>query len=271
MSVRYPKEVHEFIRANVEGRSERELTDLVNEKFGLGFTVEKIHAYKHNHKLRSGTSRGKKGRWTVYSPEIQRYIAEHITGTHYADLADMVNREFGTEFKHTQIRAYAKNHKLTNGLDCRFQKGTTPPNKGKKGTHTPGCEKGWFRKGERPVNVAKVGEERYRPKDGYVWMKVAEPNIWRMKHRVVWEEAYGKIPADMIVTFLDGDTTNTELSNLKLISRRVNQTLNKKGMRFDNPEYTEAAINVIQLMHKTIDTKKGKRGGKNESIKKDAV
>lgn len=34
---------------------------------------------------------------------------------------------------------------------------------------------------------------------GYVKVKVAEPNVWKFKHRIVWELAHGEIPANSVI------------------------------------------------------------------------
>lgn len=58
----FTREQKEFIRQNVEGRTNQELADLVNEKFGLSITAQQMNTYKSNHGLRSGLDfRFKKG------------------------------------------------------------------------------------------------------------------------------------------------------------------------------------------------------------------
>ena len=46
MARRYPREVHEFIAANVVGRTTRELVSLVNARFNLDFTESVMKSYK---------------------------------------------------------------------------------------------------------------------------------------------------------------------------------------------------------------------------------
>ena len=59
MARRYPKEVHDFIAAHVVGCTTKDLTELVNDRFGAGlFTESSMKSYKSNHKLRSGTPSG---------------------------------------------------------------------------------------------------------------------------------------------------------------------------------------------------------------------
>ena len=50
-----------------------------------------------------------------------------------------------------------------------------------------------FAKGNVPPNHRPVGSERISI-DGYIEVKVAEPDKWRLKQRVVYEEAKGESP-----------------------------------------------------------------------------
>lgn len=54
-SLIYPDGLEEFVRANAPGKTTKELTDLINAKFGAGtITESKTRAYKKNHKIKSG-------------------------------------------------------------------------------------------------------------------------------------------------------------------------------------------------------------------------
>lgn len=48
---KYNKEVYDFIKKHVKNRTNAELLELVNKKFGNIFTLTKLKAYKCNHKL----------------------------------------------------------------------------------------------------------------------------------------------------------------------------------------------------------------------------
>lgn len=52
----------------------------------------------------------------VYTPEMQAYIAENVQGRHFSDLTEMFSERFGIATAASQIRAYASNHKLPNGM-----------------------------------------------------------------------------------------------------------------------------------------------------------
>ena len=173
MARRYPREVHEFIAANVVGRTTRELVSLVNARFNLDFTESAMKSYKTNHHLKSGTPGGLPAGHAsdVFPQAIADYIRENYKGVGNTEMARRLNEIFGTSYSVKQINSFYKNHKLNSGLDGRFEKGHIPANKGKKGVCAPGCERTQFRKGNLPATTKPVGYERIN-RDGYVEVKV---------------------------------------------------------------------------------------------------
>lgn len=111
------------------------------------------------------------------------------------------------------------------GQKTRYSKGHKPANKGKKQKEymTPEAiertKKTRFKKGSIPLNHKPVGSERICSKDGYLLVKIKEPDVWELKHRVIWERANGEIPESHAVVFKDGNIKNIKLENLELISR----------------------------------------------------
>ncbi len=62
MNNKYGKEIFEFIKKNVTGKSNLELLELANKKFNNLFTLSKLKAFKKKHNLSSGlTGRFEKG------------------------------------------------------------------------------------------------------------------------------------------------------------------------------------------------------------------
>ena len=80
----------------------------------------------------------------------------------------------------------------------------------------------WF-KGGNPHNHRRVGTIAIRrdKRTGipYKYIKLAEPNIWDLLHRVVWRKHFGEIETQDYITFKDGNAMNCEPRNLKKISR----------------------------------------------------
>lgn len=132
----------------------------------------------------------------------------------------------------------------TNG----FQKGQTTWNKGLKGVN--GFSSTKFKKGQVTVNIMPIGTERLT-KEGYIDIKIADPNVWASKHRHIWEQAHGKLNSSQIIVFLSDDKEDFSLSNLALVNRSEMPALNrheKFGQQM--PEIREALINVVRLEQK---------------------
>ena len=247
---RYPKEVHDFIANNVVGTTTKDLIDIVNQEFDLDFTESMMRSYKTNHKLKSGTPLGKpKGHSRIFTKEMQAFIEANVEGTSSSNLAKKVNSEFGTNYTRGQIKSYMSNHGLRNGLDCRIPKGNVPANKGKKMSPEmyEKCKGTMFKKGNVPVNHKPVGSERINVY-GYAEVKVAEPNIWKLKHRVIWEEVKGPIPEGQVIAFLDSNSLNCEIDNLAMVSRGAHARLNQYNLRFPDKELTKTGIATAELL-----------------------
>lgn len=182
-----------------------------------------------------------------YTDEMKQFILDNYKGRYNQELADLFNQKFNTNITSRMIKSYKANNKLNSGLTGKFRKGQTPHNKGKKMPkevyekvkHT------MFAKGNVPPNHRPVGSERIS-KDGYIEVKVAEPNKWRLKQRVVYEEAKGKIPEGCTIIFLDGNKQNCNIDNLRCITRSELLYLNCNGLNNSN-EITETGILMARL------------------------
>ena len=182
-----------------------------------------------------------------YTDEMKQFILDNYKGRYNQELADLFNQKFNTNVTSRTIKYYKANNKLNSGLSGKFRKGQTPHNKGKKMPkevyekvkHT------MFANGNVPPNHRPVGSERIS-KDGYIEVKVAEPNKWRLKQRVVYEEAKGKIPEGCTIIFLDGNKRNFDIDNLRCITRSELLYLNCNGLNNSN-EITETGILMARL------------------------
>lgn len=182
-----------------------------------------------------------------YTDEMKQFILDNYKGRYNQELADLFNQKFNTNITSRTIKSYKANNKLNSGLTGKFRKGQTPHNKGKKMPkevyekvkHT------MFAKGNVSPNHRPVGSERIS-KDGYIEVKVAEPNKWRLKQRVVYEETKGKIPEGCPIIFLDGNKRNFDIDNLRCITRSELLYLNCNGLNNSN-EITETGILMARL------------------------
>ncbi|HDR7254295.1 HNH endonuclease signature motif containing protein [Bacillus cereus group sp. MYBK71-2] len=189
-----------------------------------------------------------------YTAEQKNFLVENIKGRTRKELCEMFNAYFGLDLGLNQITAYIKNNGLRSGLDARFVEGSKPWNKGKKGIYTGGSQT-QFKKGQRPHNYKPVGSERVNS-DGYVDVKVADPNKWRAKHQLLWEKENGPIPKGYVIIFGDGNRRNFQQDNLILVSKSQLAILNKNQLIKDNADLTRVGIVIADLYKKIGERKK---------------
>ena len=190
-----------------------------------------------------------------YTKEQKQFLIDNNHLTPAKELADMFNKKFGTNITKNNIKNFRGNNHLSSGLTGQFEKGHKTHNKGKKWDEymskekQENCRKTTFKKGNIPKNHRIVGSERIS-KDGYIEIKVAEPNKWKYKHRVIYEKYYGKIPKGYNVIFLDGNKQNLDISNLKVISKHDNLIMNENNLRFNDKALTESAYLIAKIENK---------------------
>ncbi|MDN5307965.1 MAG: hypothetical protein PWP16_1328 [Eubacteriaceae bacterium] len=199
-----------------------------------------------------------------YSDKQKEFIRKFAFGHSRKEITEEVNKKFGIELKVSQITAFLKNNKIKTGRTGYFEKGHEPANKGKKGSDY-GWEPTQFKKGNRPENALVVGTEINRP-DGYKWVKIAEPNIWKQKHRIIWEEVNGDIPDNHVLIFLDGDKQNICLENLMLITKQERLIMNRKNLIYSEKELTETGALVAKVLAKQYERSNKKNGTKKNDI-----
>lgn len=145
-------------------------------------------------------------------------------------------------------------------IASRFKAGHIPQNKGKKMSEETRrkVERTMFRKGNIPVNHKPVGTEQLRG-DGYIWVKVGEPNKWKQKQRVVWEKANGNIPIGYNVQFRNKDRQDFRIENLYIISR-ADQMRNENSLIASYPKQLADIIRLTGFVRRQINKHERKYG-----------
>lgn len=95
-----------------------------------------------------------------------------------------------------------------------------------------------------PVGTEVVVDE------GYKETKIAEPNVWKRNHIILWEKEHGEIPDNHVVLFLDQDKGNIIIDNLAMVHRRELAMLNQRNLLSKNAEETLVGISVVRLKGK---------------------
>ena len=139
-----------------------------------------------------------------------------------------------------------------NAVAHRFKKGSVPPNKGKKMSPEvyEKVKETMFKKGNSPVNHREVGSERINV-DGYIEIKVAEPNRWRLKHRFIWEQVNGEIPKGYNVQFKNHNTQDCRIENLYIISK-AEQMRTENSLVARYPKEVQEVIRLKGVVNRVI-------------------
>ncbi|MDL2292253.1 HNH endonuclease [Acholeplasma sp. OttesenSCG-928-E16] len=224
MRIIYTEEVRKFILGIYKGKSHKEIATLVNKQFNLNLTEFGISTYLSRNGLRTE-------RAFRYSEEMKEFIKKIHKGKSYQEIKDLFNEKFDVDKTINEIKCFCQDNDMKNGVDCRFQKERIPTNK------------------------IPVGTERFRKhyEKTYLYIKIKEPNIWVLKHRYLYEKTYGPIPKNMKLLFLNGDTMDVRIENLKLVSYAEELILNRQKLIFNDPEFTKTGINIAKVILKAAD------------------
>lgn len=229
----YTQKEREFIFENYKNISNMELAKKFNEKFNKNVSVEKMRNFKCRNGLKSGyfvnlMGHNQKRINSLFTLEEEKFIRENYKGKLAKELCDMLHEKFGKEVSELQINNYKRHYNLKSG--------------------TRG--KGGFKKGEIPKNTKSIGAERVNS-DGYTRIKVAEPNVWRLKHRVIWEQHNGKIPKGYCIVFANQDKTDIRIENLILVRNKDKLVAKNRGLLATNEDLTKTGLLVAKLINRT--------------------
>lgn len=195
---------------------------------------------------------------TKWTDEVIQFMIENYQGKDNIELAELLNKRFNLNTNGDRVSNVKANLKRRKGINLNtginkgcIKKGNVPFNKGKKMSKEQynKCKNTMFKKGNIPANHRPIGSERITV-DGIVEIKIAEPNKWKAKARVIYEKEFGTIPEGYIIIYLDGNKQNLEPNNLKAISRKENLIMNHNKLRYNNKETTETALTLAKLMSK---------------------
>lgn len=191
-------------------------------------------------------------RWTDEQIEALRALYRQHP---ISECCRLLNLHFGLDLKVTQVKAATANHRIKSGRTGRFEKGQESWNKGGRMPFSENNQRTQFQPGGIPHNHRPIGSTRFS-KEGYLEVKVGEPNVWKGKHRLLWEEAYGPIPKGYNVVFLDQDKQHLVLENLRLVKRQYMSVANRLGLIRQSAELTETGLLVAEVKVKTSQAKR---------------
>lgn len=173
-----------------------------------------------------------------WEPRIVEWLENNCKGKTKYQLSEEIEEKFGILFTPAAISSYMGSHRIRTGLQPWKAHET---------------------KQKLPLNTE-------RKKDGYIYVKTAQPNIWKLKHYLVLEESGITVQKNENVIFLDGNKENTKIENLYVVSLRILRILNTHypNRPKNNPELMLTYIRLAQIKAAEKDRAK-KYGGENAS------
>lgn len=263
---KWSKEMEKYLEEIHYGKSDMEISNLINTRYKTDFTKQAIQTKKNKLGLKSNYKYIPK-----FSIEIKEYVKRNHKGKSTIQLANDVSKKFNIKCSSDNIQNLKSRIRKNEGFifeparnDGCIKKGTIPKNKGKKWNEylskeqQEKCRATTFKKGNIPSNRRELFEERIDV-DGYTVIKIQDGCLnknWQYKHRYIYEKYYGPIPKGYKVIFLDGDITNFEISNLKAISSAEELIMNNNNLRYSKKELTETGHLIAQIIHKRGQIKK---------------
>lgn len=183
-------------------------------------------------------------------PEMVEYMKEIIPGHHESEIRNLFKEKFDITLNRSQIKNFKSRHKISSStIGGRFYKGQSAHNKGQKmPDHVyEKVKPTMFKKGNVPKNHREVGSERISV-DGYVEVKVAEPNKWKLKQRILYEQYHNvTLRKDEVVLFLDGNRLNMDKDNLIKLTRAELVRFNQDHYYCNDKDMTMVAVNIAKI------------------------
>lgn len=186
------------------------------------------------------------------TPEQQAELKQLYLHHSASKIAEMFGVTLSVVRNNLHNLGIKKESKINTG---QYKIGDVPFNKGKKMPqhvyervkHT------MFKKGNKPPNMKYEGYESLDSK-GYI--KMHHNGRMRLKHRVIWESVNGKMPANCVIIFINGDNRDFRIENLECITRAENMKRNSIQ------RYPIEVKQVIRLKNKLIRKIKEKQNEK---------
>ena len=230
----YSEEAKKFLYENHDKYTFEEMTEQINTRFGYDKTTSNVKRYMQYLRLKPKPTPYKR----KYTEEMDNFIRNNAKGISTFKLMEMFNEQFDINItrpalKRRMVRLGVRNELL-------LHKDTHPCLTSLKSKETR------FKKGDVCKTAKPIGSERVNA-EGYIEVKVSKTK-WEKKHRVLYEQAYGKLGRGEGVLFLDGNKQNLELSNLMKVTPKEVLMCNKYNLLFENKELTETGVNIAKLM-----------------------
>lgn len=204
----------------------------------------------------------KEGSYTKWTPEMDAQLSELFPVNRSKDVAiimgitttAVVNRAHQKGLKKESayiLLRWAENIEALkkSGKAYKFEKGHKPVQTGTRLSEETKrkISASLMNRNHQRHNELTLGSERVDI-HGYTRVKVEGQRLLAYKHRYLWEQAHGPIPAGHAVIFADGNRSNFDLSNLVCVSK--GELAIKNNFKKYGPEIAESILLLSQIKRK---------------------
>lgn len=204
----HTKEEIEFILKNSDAKIEN-LVFMVNEKFGLEETRDSVY------KILSRNGKPRDKQYHLNDEEYD-FIKNNFSKMRLDVITSKFNEKFSRNVSSHYIRTIANN---------RFGI--------KKTCYSP--------KDPLPIGTEKISNSR-------MYVKIQQPNVWKLKSRIVYEQETGKSADGLRMIHLDGNLLNFEITNLVAIDMKTHCMAMSNGLLKQNHHFKSIGLDLAKLM-----------------------
>ena len=228
---KYTKEEKKWLISNIkENMTTREITEMFNDKWSKNMTTTSMSRFiKRNFGDIKYNKKTYKQNRRKFNKKMYDYLIKNGDKHTINEWVIILNQKYNETYNHKILNEY-------------FVKNKVPFKREKLYISPIGAE--------RP----KKAHNKY--KYNTTEIKVAFPNIWKYKHRYLYEQYHNvKLNDDDYIIFLDQDRTNFSKDNLFRVNQKELGFLYGRGMFSKNPKATELGVDVAKTIIKTIKKK----------------
>lgn len=165
-----------------------------------------------------------------YTKEFENFIKQNITKYTKEELRSLLQSRYNIQMSSEALRRYINRHKIK-GKYIDYKKNNV-----------------------RKVYKCPIGTEKITNEG--VFIKVAQPDNWRRKTRVMYEKYHKcKLKKDDYILFLNQNNNDFSKENLIKVSLKEIAYLHNYDTFSSNPKLTELGILSARLMIKTKEVK----------------
>ena len=228
-----------WMAESLVNKSIDEMRAAFKAKFGIDYSYSQFLTILKYHGFKTKGSRKGKFKFKLSDEQVSWITEQYQTYT-AAILLNMFNEKYAHRLTMEQFKNVLAKHEIKS--ETKF-------------TDKVGYEvnETAFKKGGIHPTAVPVGSELIE--GGYTRVKVAEPNVWKSKHIIVYEQHFGPVKKGEVVRFKYGNKRDFSPENLFKTTLRGHGFLSKYQLLSQPKPVQESLLLLTQVRDKTDEIK----------------